>query len=168
MAVPAFTSVAAAAGSSCRRHTLPGLAFRPSCRDLKPENFLLASKADNAPIKCTDFGLSVFFKPGQKFREVVGSGGRARRGGSLVRGTCSFSGTRGLHPEVPQAGGEGECRHLGELRQGMCCGRHVLRQPALTYSPHIVHPPRSRVPPPAYYVAPEVLKQNYSVEADIW
>lgn len=62
-------------------------------RDLKPENFLLESKADDARIKCTDFGLSVFFKPGQKFREVVGS---------------------------------------------------------------------------AYYVAPEVLKQSYSVEADIW
>ncbi|KAL4447969.1 hypothetical protein ABPG75_005188 [Micractinium tetrahymenae] len=62
-------------------------------RDLKPENFLLESKSDDAPIKCTDFGLSVFFKPGQKFKEVVGS---------------------------------------------------------------------------AYYVAPEVLKQSYSAEADIW
>lgn len=62
-------------------------------RDLKPENFLLESRADNAGIKCTDFGLSVFFKPGQKFKEVVGS---------------------------------------------------------------------------AYYVAPEVLKQSYSMEADIW
>ena len=62
-------------------------------RDLKPENFLLESKADDAGIKCTDFGLSVFFKPNQKFKEVVGS---------------------------------------------------------------------------AYYVAPEVLKQSYSNEADIW
>ncbi|KAI3438381.1 hypothetical protein D9Q98_000813 [Chlorella vulgaris] len=62
-------------------------------RDLKPENFLLESKADDASIKCTDFGLSVFFKPGQTFKEVVGS---------------------------------------------------------------------------AYYVAPEVLKQSYSMEADIW
>ncbi|EFN57613.1 hypothetical protein CHLNCDRAFT_30247 [Chlorella variabilis] len=62
-------------------------------RDLKPENFLLESKAEDASIKCTDFGLSVFFKPGQKFKEVVGS---------------------------------------------------------------------------AYYVAPEVLKQSYSMEADIW
>jgi calcium-dependent protein kinase len=60
---------------------------------LKPENFLLESKADDASIKCTDFGLSVFFKPGQTFKEVVGS---------------------------------------------------------------------------AYYVAPEVLKQSYSMEADIW
>uniref|UniRef100_A0A0D6QXG3 non-specific serine/threonine protein kinase n=1 Tax=Araucaria cunninghamii TaxID=56994 RepID=A0A0D6QXG3_ARACU len=42
-------------------------------RDLKPENFLLLSKDENAPLKATDFGLSVFFKPGQVFRDVVGS-----------------------------------------------------------------------------------------------
>ncbi|GAB4824128.1 hypothetical protein N2152v2_011174 [Parachlorella kessleri] len=42
-------------------------------RDLKPENFLLDSKKENATIKCTDFGLSVFFKPGQYQSEVVGS-----------------------------------------------------------------------------------------------
>jgi calcium-dependent protein kinase len=33
-------------------------------RDLKPENFLFLSKHDNSPLKTTDFGLSVFFKPG--------------------------------------------------------------------------------------------------------
>lgn len=49
----------------------PALGHR---RDLKPENFLLESKSDDALIKCTDFGLSVFYKPGQKFKEVVGSG----------------------------------------------------------------------------------------------
>lgn len=42
-------------------------------RDLKPENFLLESDADDARILCTDFGLSVFFKPGQQFSDVVGS-----------------------------------------------------------------------------------------------
>lgn len=34
-------------------------------RDLKPENFLLANKSEDAPLKTTDFGLSVFFKPGR-------------------------------------------------------------------------------------------------------
>ncbi|CAD6333396.1 unnamed protein product [Miscanthus lutarioriparius] len=34
-------------------------------RDLKPENFLLLSKDENAPLKATDFGLSVFFKEGR-------------------------------------------------------------------------------------------------------
>lgn len=42
-------------------------------RDLKPENFLLSSKADDAQLKATDFGLSMFFTPGQKFKYVVGS-----------------------------------------------------------------------------------------------
>lgn len=34
-------------------------------RDLKAENFLLASKADDSPIKPTDFGLLVFIEAGQ-------------------------------------------------------------------------------------------------------
>ncbi|XP_031491245.1 calcium-dependent protein kinase 17-like [Nymphaea colorata] len=42
-------------------------------RDLKPENFLLLDKSENAPLKVTDFGLSVFFKPGQVLTDVVGS-----------------------------------------------------------------------------------------------
>lgn len=33
-------------------------------RDLKPENFLMANKTEESPLKTTDFGLSVFFKPG--------------------------------------------------------------------------------------------------------
>ena len=33
-------------------------------RDLKPENFLLDSKSEDANLKATDFGLSVFFQPG--------------------------------------------------------------------------------------------------------
>lgn len=42
-------------------------------RDLKPENFLMLNKNENSPLKATDFGLSVFFKPGQVFRDIVGS-----------------------------------------------------------------------------------------------
>lgn len=33
-------------------------------RDLKPENFLLLNKDEDAPLKATDFGLSVFYKEG--------------------------------------------------------------------------------------------------------
>ncbi|CAK9137019.1 unnamed protein product [Ilex paraguariensis] len=36
-------------------------------RDLKPENFLFLSSDEDSPLKATDFGLSVFFKPGIKF-----------------------------------------------------------------------------------------------------
>ncbi|KAL5558459.1 hypothetical protein UlMin_034670 [Ulmus minor] len=42
-------------------------------RDLKPENFLFDTMDDDAKLKTTDFGLSVFYKPGQKFYDVVGS-----------------------------------------------------------------------------------------------
>lgn len=42
-------------------------------RDLKPENFLLQTPKDDSPVLCTDFGLSVFFKPGEKFKDIVGS-----------------------------------------------------------------------------------------------
>ncbi|XP_059632880.1 calcium-dependent protein kinase 24 [Cornus florida] len=42
-------------------------------RDLKPENFLYASVSENAPLKAIDFGLSMFFEPGQRFSEIVGS-----------------------------------------------------------------------------------------------
>lgn len=62
-------------------------------RDLKPENFLLSNKKEDAMLKITDFGLSVFFKPGEIFVDLVGS---------------------------------------------------------------------------AYYVAPEVLRRHYGVEADVW
>ncbi|KAF8716446.1 hypothetical protein HU200_026326 [Digitaria exilis] len=42
-------------------------------RDLKPENFLFLNKREDSPLKATDFGLSVFFKPGEKFKDLVGS-----------------------------------------------------------------------------------------------
>ncbi|KAL6506152.1 Calcium-dependent protein kinase 17 [Orobanche gracilis] len=42
-------------------------------RDLKPENFLLLNKDENSPLKATDFGLSVFFKEGEVFKDIVGS-----------------------------------------------------------------------------------------------
>lgn len=42
-------------------------------RDLKPENFLLTSKGTDGELKLTDFGLGVFFKPGERFRDLVGS-----------------------------------------------------------------------------------------------
>lgn len=42
-------------------------------RDLKPENFLFSNKNEDSGLKTTDFGLSVFFKPGEIFHDVVGS-----------------------------------------------------------------------------------------------
>ncbi|KDP43357.1 hypothetical protein JCGZ_25462 [Jatropha curcas] len=42
-------------------------------RDLKPENFLFDTPGEDAKLQATDFGLSVFYKPGQYFSDVVGS-----------------------------------------------------------------------------------------------
>ncbi|XP_059628519.1 calcium-dependent protein kinase 1-like [Cornus florida] len=42
-------------------------------RDLKPENFLLVDQKEDSLLKTIDFGLSIFFKPGEKFNDVVGS-----------------------------------------------------------------------------------------------
>ncbi|KAH0728994.1 hypothetical protein KY289_000182 [Solanum tuberosum] len=42
-------------------------------RDLKPENFLFVNEEEDSPLKTIDFGLSMFFKPGQLFDDVVGS-----------------------------------------------------------------------------------------------
>ncbi|XP_052187381.1 calcium-dependent protein kinase 7-like isoform X3 [Diospyros lotus] len=51
---------------TCHRHSVMH-------RDLKPENFLFANKKEMAPLKAIDFGLSIFFKPGDHFTEIVGS-----------------------------------------------------------------------------------------------
>jgi len=42
-------------------------------RDLKPENFLFRCEDDDSELKVTDFGLSTFYRHGQRFTEVVGS-----------------------------------------------------------------------------------------------
>ncbi|MCE2055436.1 Calcium-dependent protein kinase 11 [Datura stramonium] len=42
-------------------------------RDLKPENFLFVNEEEDSPLKTIDFGLSMFFKPGQIFDDIVGS-----------------------------------------------------------------------------------------------
>ncbi|KAF5747754.1 putative calcium-dependent protein kinase [Tripterygium wilfordii] len=42
-------------------------------RDLKPENFLFINEEEDSHLKAIDFGLSIFFKPGQIFTDVVGS-----------------------------------------------------------------------------------------------
>ncbi|KAL6999293.1 Calcium-dependent protein kinase 19 [Sarracenia purpurea var. burkii] len=42
-------------------------------RDLKPENFLLSDTTDDALLKATDFGLSVFIEEGKLYKDTVGS-----------------------------------------------------------------------------------------------
>ncbi|KAG2274375.1 hypothetical protein Bca52824_056930 [Brassica carinata] len=42
-------------------------------RDLKPENFLFSFSSEDASLKSTDLGLSVFCEPGATFTQLVGS-----------------------------------------------------------------------------------------------
>ncbi|XP_022746175.1 calcium-dependent protein kinase 1-like [Durio zibethinus] len=42
-------------------------------RDLKPENFLFVNEEEDSPLKAIDFGLSIFFRPGDILSDVVGS-----------------------------------------------------------------------------------------------
>ncbi|KAL0374760.1 UNVERIFIED_CONTAM: Calcium-dependent protein kinase [Sesamum radiatum] len=42
-------------------------------RDLKPENFLFVDDEEESLLKTIDFGLSIFFRPGETFTDVVGS-----------------------------------------------------------------------------------------------
>ena len=42
-------------------------------RDLKPENFLFENGREDSALKAIDFGLSVFFLPGERLSEIVGS-----------------------------------------------------------------------------------------------
>ncbi|XP_078435608.1 calcium-dependent protein kinase 10-like [Wolffia australiana] len=42
-------------------------------RDLKPENFLFVDQSEESKLKTIDFGLSIFFRPGEIFTDVVGS-----------------------------------------------------------------------------------------------
>ncbi|XP_004136537.1 calcium-dependent protein kinase 20 [Cucumis sativus] len=42
-------------------------------RDLKPENFLFINQEEESALKTIDFGLSMFFRPGETFTDVVGS-----------------------------------------------------------------------------------------------
>ncbi|MQM14053.1 hypothetical protein Taro_046984 [Colocasia esculenta] len=42
-------------------------------RDLKPENFLFVNQQEESTLKTIDFGLSIFFRPGEIFTDVVGS-----------------------------------------------------------------------------------------------
>ncbi|KAG5016836.1 hypothetical protein JHK82_022481 [Glycine max] len=71
-----FMGSASSSTGSSPRATTPNMPFRQimtvvlDChtmgvmhRDLKRDNFMFLNKDDNSPLKGTDFGLSVFFKP---------------------------------------------------------------------------------------------------------
>lgn len=139
----------------------------PARRDLKPENFLLASKKEDAAIKCTDFGLSVFFKPNESFNEVVGS---AYYVAPEVRARCVALWAAACLCAVLMPAAE---------QRSMVCVCHVRWRPLLhtpkpltdtpPHTHHHQHPTHihtfTHAPPPP---GSQVLRKRYGPEADIW
>ena len=41
--------------------------------DLQPNKSLFLIKDEDSPLKATNFGLSIFYKPGDVFKDIVGS-----------------------------------------------------------------------------------------------
>ncbi|PPR99002.1 hypothetical protein GOBAR_AA21664 [Gossypium barbadense] len=52
---------------------IPATPWELMHRDLKPENFLFVNEQEDSPLQAIDFGLSIFFKPGEVLSDVVGS-----------------------------------------------------------------------------------------------
>ena len=79
-------------------------------RDIKPENFLLSTADDAAVLKLADFGLSTYFKPGQKFSHIVGSAYYVAPevGGREVTSAVVASLLVGAGSAAPPAGAEAE------------------------------------------------------------
>ena len=135
-------------------------------RDLKPENFLLESKAEDAAIKCTDFGLSVFFKPGESYNEVVGSAYyvapevrpqnacRMRPRPSPMRPHLSLSTASGA--------GRGGAGRAAAGRGGMAVG--ARRWEVVPRCAGEARRESDRLACPAS----QVLRKKYGPEADIW
>jgi hypothetical protein len=112
----------------------PSLAPLPSRRPPQPENFLLTSKTSEGELKLTDFGLGVFFKHGERFRDLVGSpyyvGARARGGKvEMWIGDARETGGAGLEkhihvppsPHTPSQRSPCHCRDAHEGPHGAAC-----------------------------------------------
>lgn len=65
------------------------------------QNFLLTSKGPEGELKLTDFGLGVFFKNGERFKDLVGS-------------------PYYVAPEVHMHGGRGGGSHFGGSLEVLC------------------------------------------------
>ncbi|KAK9231587.1 hypothetical protein WN943_021825 [Citrus x changshan-huyou] len=161
------------------------LAF--SSRDLKPENFLFLSVDEDAALKATDFGLSVFYKPDvlvlSKFiyYEFLGCQHAVLQGGELFdrivkKGNYSEREAAKLMKTIV---GVVECCHsLGVFHRDLKpenflflsvdedaalkatdFGLSVFYKPDEVFSDVVGSP---------YYVAPEVLRKHYGPEADVW
>ncbi|KAG6489065.1 hypothetical protein ZIOFF_050323 [Zingiber officinale] len=130
-------------------------------RDLKPENFLFLNKKEESPLKATDFGLSVFFKPG-KLTTFSSQLIRLCTPRISVRDTI-ISQTIALPTMIhPQK----QCLCMSiTLKSSLL---NIVDYLLLEHSLRILREVFKDLVGSAYYVAPEVLRRHYGAEADIW
>ena len=136
-------------------------------RDLKPENFLLYHKGDDAPLKATDFGLSVFYRPGQVLTDVVGSAYYvAPEVGCpsplLWKAPCRACPPACIRQRMLLERFAAPPAHAG-FRGRISSRRTSLLQPVRTHADF-----SGCGASPTHAAAAQVLRRRYGQEADIW
>ncbi|KAF9667275.1 hypothetical protein SADUNF_Sadunf15G0005500 [Salix dunnii] len=143
-------------------------------RDLKPENFLFTSRDEDAPLRVIDFGLSDFVRPVLMLtkepitiRNAVYIYRTTNRKLKLnYMGSLNVSSQPAWDPLSSYKLGLADCQQLVsltirfEVYDHDCLKFSLLLQKVDEHLNDIVGS--------AYYVAPEVLRRSYNLEADMW
>mmetsp|Transcript_36293 Transcript_36293/g.43844 ORF Transcript_36293/g.43844 Transcript_36293/m.43844 type:complete len:674 (+) Transcript_36293:355-2376(+) len=87
-------------------------------RDIKPSNFLFLTEAEDSPLKITDFGLAVNFKPGHDNREMF-----SERVGTSQYLAPEVVGRLTSWPPETHYGPKADLWALGVLAYQLLCGR---------------------------------------------
>lgn len=144
-------------------------------------SFLLTDKTEKATLKATDFGLSVFFKDGQQFRDIVGSAYyvapevSARLSSAQSSSSSSSSSAVGATPPTrlllactaPAHTAWGCARVPHACLQAFSCSTQQSKHPAPVTARCVSQRCVYACVAPAC-VPTQVLRRKYGKEADIW